>query len=235
MANTATADGTEIAMHGPDRVEPSPFPLPWQKLMMWIFLLSDGMGFVGLLGAYAFVRYLAPEWPMLEWFEGGHMHETLSTWLASNPGQSLTAFEVFGNLGIYMTSATTFILICSSVTMVKAFAACQEGDQKGLRKYLLFTIIGGALFLGGQVFEWTHLIHEGFTPAHNPMAATFFALTGFHGAHVLSGVIYLIIIWLKSADGRYGSDNSVPVENVGLFWHFVDLVWIVVFTVIYLF
>lgn len=237
MGSTAAVTGAtdDFATHDGERVQGSPFNVPWQKLMMWIFLCSDGMGFIGLLAAYAMLRAAAPAWPIVDWFDpDGHVYHSLHDWLAANPGGTITPYEVFGNSGIFLTALNTFILICSSVTMVKAYSACLDGDQAGLKKYLAMTIGGGVIFLGFQAYEWTHLITGGMNVSGNPLGATFYALTGFHGAHVFSGVVYLTFMWIGAARGKYGPNNSTPIEVVGLFWHFVDLVWIVVFTVIYL-
>jgi len=190
------------------------------KLAMWLFLASDAMGFMGLIGAYMVLRISTDNWKV----------EALDP-----------------NFGINLTAFMTFLLIVSSVTMVKALSAIQRGDQKGLTRWLGFTILGGLTFLGLQVYEWTHFIGEmnGLLAA-SPLAdatnvgrtgfqQTFFTLTGFHGLHVLSGVIYLSCIWIAAKRGRYTKASHSPVELVGLFWHFVDLVWIVLFTILYLF
>ncbi len=177
------------------------------KLAMWLFLGSDAMGFMGLIGAYMVLRISSANWVV-----AGRDPE----------------------LGITLTAIMTFILILSSVTMVTAHAKILKGDQKGLVRWLGLTVIGGAIFLGLQVYEWTHLIHIGLNPANGNYAATFFGLTGFHGLHVLIGVIYLSCIWLKARAGAYTATNNSPVELVGLYWHFVDLVWIVLFTIVYL-
>jgi heme/copper-type cytochrome/quinol oxidase subunit 3 len=144
-------------------------------------------------------------------------------------------------LDIPLTALNTFVLICSSLTMVKAFSAAGRGDGPGLQKWLLATIAGGATFLGIQAYEWTHLITHGSAGVGGPLTlkqpigATFYILTGFHGFHVLSGVIYLTVIRFAARDGRYlGPDKSGPVEITGLYWHFVDLIWILVFTFVYL-
>ena len=128
----------------------------------------------------------------------------------------------------------TFILIMSSVTMVTALARIQKGNVKGLLFWLGLTILGGATFLSLQVYEWTHLIHAGLSASKSNYAATFFMLTGFHGLHVTIGVIYLSCIWTRAKQGAYSMASHSPVELVGLFWHFVDLVWIVLFTILYL-
>ena len=172
---------------------------------MWAFLASDGMGFAGLFGAYLATRIHAMEWPDPE------------QWLAID----LTAFN-------------TFVLVCSSVTMVYALSACKAGNRKGMIGFLGATIFGGCLFLGVQVYEYYHLQHMGIVPWADNFCGTFYALTCYHGLHVLSGVIYLSCILIGAIKGKYGPDNSSPVELVGLFWHFVDLVWILLFTFIYL-
>ena len=183
----------------------------WGKLMMWVFLCSDAMSFAGLLAAYGAVRLGSSNWPV--------------------PSEKLD---------VPLTALNTFILICSSVTMVKALSAIRHGDRKGFLGWLAATMTGGASFLGIQAYEWTHLIHEGMTIQGNPwgvstlFGATFFILTGFHGCHVLSGVIYLFCIFVRGAQGAYGDENYSPVEIAGLYWHFVDLIWILVFTFVYL-
>jgi heme/copper-type cytochrome/quinol oxidase subunit 3 len=194
-------------------VEPAESPLTpesWGKLGMWIFLAGDAMSFGALLAGYGALRYSSGDWPV--------------------PAEVL---------GIQLTAFMTFLLICSSVTMVKGLAAIQHGDQAGLRKFLLLTILGGVAFLGMQAYEWTHLIHRGMGLAGNPFGAslfstTFFVLTGFHGCHVFGGVVYLTCILVQATRGRYSATDYNPVEIAALYWHFVDLVWILVFTFVYL-
>jgi heme/copper-type cytochrome/quinol oxidase subunit 3 len=136
-------------------------------------------------------------------------------------------------LGVPFTAFMTFLLISSSVTMVKALEAIKRGDRAGLRKFLALTILGGACFLGMQAREWTHLIEHVMTLTSKGLfGATFFVLTGFHGCHVFSGVVYLSCVLANS--GAYTKDDHNAVEIVGLYWHFVDLVWILIFTFVYL-
>jgi heme/copper-type cytochrome/quinol oxidase subunit 3 len=191
------------------------------KVGMWIFIAQDGMAFGGLLLAYAMLRILSPDWPV--------------------------PTEI---LGIALTATATFILICSSVTMVMAVDASQHSDKGRTVFWLCLTILGGMSFLGIQAYEYTHLSHAGvtlatssfeFTPGvvsdvNNLFGSTFYVVTGFHGLHVTAGVIYLICILIGTLRGKYtkGGNSYSPVELVGLFWHFVDLVWILVFTFIYL-
>jgi heme/copper-type cytochrome/quinol oxidase subunit 3 len=194
-------------------VEPAESPLTpesWGKLGMWIFLAGDAMSFGALLAGYGALRYGSGDWPV--------------------PSQVL---------GIQLTALMTFLLICSSVTMVKALAAIQHGDQAGLRRFLVLTILGGVTFLGMQAYEWTHLIHSGMTLTGNPHGAslfstTFFCATGFHGCHVFGGVVYLTCILFAALRGRYSATNFNSVEIAALYWRFVDLVWILVFTFVYL-
>jgi heme/copper-type cytochrome/quinol oxidase subunit 3 len=194
-------------------VDPAESPLTpesWGKLGMWIFLAADAMSFGALLAGYGALRYGSTDWPV-----------------PSNV------------LGVGLTAFMTFLLICSSVTMVLALAAIQRGDLSGLRKFLALTILGGVLFLGMQAYEWTHLIHGGLTLTGNPYGAvlfgtTFFIITGFHGAHVTGGVIYLSCYLFQALRGRASQASANSIEIAALYWHFVDLVWILVFTFVYL-
>ncbi len=184
------------------------------KLGMWVFLLSEVMFFTSLIGAYIILRFAHPDQ-----FAG--------------PGEVLN---------VPLTAMNTFLLICSSVTMVKAFAALQHDDQKGLKLWLLATIVMGASFVGVQVYEYIHLSHIGFVPNAEAYSAaggaiygsTFYLMTGFHGLHVTIGVLCLIWILWKANRGAFHSKRVAGVEAMGLYWHFVDLVWIVLFTIVYL-
>jgi len=186
------------------------------KIAMWMFIAQDGMSFGGLLLAYGLLRFSSVDWP-----------------------------QPSDILGIPLTAFATFVLICSSLTMVMAVEGAKNRDQGALTKWLGLTIFGGLIFLGIQVYEYSALVHEGITfatstwegvPINDRFGSTFYAVTGFHGMHVFSGVVYLICILLKAMRGEYtqGGNSYSPVELVGLFWHFVDLVWILVFTFIYL-
>ena len=189
------------------------------KLGMWLFLLSDGFSFGGLLLAYGILRGGSDYWGCVK-----------------------GAAEKFGcvaepMLGINFTAALTFILICSSVSMVMAHAASVEGDRKGTIKWLAITILGGCLFLYGQYEEYwglvlSHgLLNEGLIFGASHYATTFYFITGFHGLHVTTGVIYLTIVLIATIMNKTDANT---IEVVGLFWHFVDLVWILVFTFVYL-
>src|SRR6266851_4183789 len=145
----------------------------------------------------------------------------------------------FAVLGINLTAAMTFLLICSSVTMVKALEWLGQGDKTRANRLLFFTALGGAIFVSLQAYEWTHLIHRGLHINGNPWGASlfgtsFFLVTGFHGLHVTGGVIYLLSIMRVVARRPSPAASYNAVEITGLYWHFVDLVWIMVFTFMYL-
>jgi len=204
-----------------------------EKLGMWVFLGSEVMFFTALIGSYIILRFAHP-----------------GSW--AQPGQVLN---------VPVTAVNTFLLICSSVTMVKAFAAVQDGDQKGLKLWLLATVIIGASFVGIQIYEYVKLVHEGFLPsgysegselaeaaasgaafkggAALPASvglygSTFFTMTGFHGFHVTMGVLCMCYVTWQAFRGKYTATDHRGVEVIGLYWHFVDLVWIVLFTIVYL-
>ncbi len=195
------------------RREPAESPLTpesWGKLGMWIFLCGDAMTFGTLIVTFGIMRIAADNWPV--------------------PSEVL---------GINLTAAMTFLLICSSVTMVLALSGIKRGNMREFRKFMLLTILGGVAFLGCQVYEWTHLIHEGVTISANKYGSpvfgdTFYIMTGFHGMHVFGGVVYLAIVLVGGLTGRITRDNASVVEIAGLYWHFVDLVWILIFTFVYL-
>jgi len=177
------------------------------KLGMWVFLAADAMSFGCLIVGYALLRHASANWPP--------------------PAQTL---------GINLTAFMTFLLIVSSVTMVLSLSAIQNGDMRRFKKFLLLTILGGVLFLGCQAYEWTHLLTErlpeiGISFSSHLFATTFFVLTGFHGMHVTGGVLYNSCVLAACLRGRYGAKH---VEIAGLYWHFVDLVWILIFTFVYL-
>jgi heme/copper-type cytochrome/quinol oxidase subunit 3 len=179
-----------------------------EKLGMWVFLGSEVMFFTALIGSYIILRVAQPQ----AW--AGHPNQT--------------------PLNIPVTAVNTFLLICSSVTMVKAFAAAQDGLQKQLRLWLIATVLIGATFVGVQVYEYRELIGHGFIPSQSLFASTFYTMTGFHGFHVTMGVICMIYVTLRAFRGRYTAQDHRGVEVIGLYWHFVDLVWIILFTIVYL-
>ena len=135
---------------------------------------------------------------------------------------------------IPFTSASTFILLMSSLGMVLALAAIQAGEMRKFRAWTLATAMMGATFLAGQIYEFTVFVEEGFRLTTSPFASSFFVLTGFHGFHVAFGIMMLLALWVASMMGRLPQQLHTTVENIGLYWHFVDIVWIVIFTAIYL-
>ncbi len=142
-----------------------------------------------------------------------------------------TAHEV---LDVPLTALTTFVLITSSLMMVLALDSIRKGDGRKMQIFLIATAVFGLLFLMGQFFEFTELWHDGITPASGMFGTTFMTLTGFHGTHVLIGIIWIFMLVARAMSGGVTRDNHLAVELVGLYWHFVDLVWIVIFTVVYL-
>src|SRR3990167_995185 len=177
-----------------------------RKLGMWIFLASAIMFFTGLIGSYIVLRFA-----------------NLNSW----PIPSTI-------LNIPLTGVNTFILISSSATLVLGLASVQRGYQEGLQVGLFLTVLLGSLFLSIQVKEYRELIDEGFTISSSIFGSCFFTLTGFHGAHVFVGVVWLVVVLAQSFGPRFSRDQYCGVEIVGLYWHFVDLVWIILFTILYL-
>lgn len=176
---------------------------------MWVFLISDAFSFAGLLIAYAVLRAQAEVW--------------------RHPDEPA--------LGVGFTAGLTFLLICSSLTMVLAHAALAEGRRVQASWFLAATALGGALFLVGQyheyfgLFDQPGLIPQGLRLGQSAYANTFFVITSFHGLHVFAGVVYLLVSLVRTVTGR----TDLPeLEVLGLFWHFVDLVWILIFTFVYL-
>jgi cytochrome c oxidase subunit 3 len=197
------------------------FNVPWGKAMMWIFLLSDTFIFTCFLTAYMNVR--------------------MSTTVPWPNTSEVFALTVFGNhIPLILIAIMTFILISSSGTMAMAVNFGYRKDRNKTAWLMIATAIFGASFVGMQAFEWTKLIEEGVRPWGNPMGAAqfgacFFMITGFHGLHVSAGVIYLSVIAFKVKRGDYDkSGNYQNVEIAGLYWHFVDLVWVFIFAFFYL-
>lgn len=206
----------------------SPFNVEYGKLMMWYFLMSDAFTFGAFLIAYGTTRFATNGWP--------------------NPNEVFDkAPFIGGGFPLVYVSFMTFVLIISSVTMVLAVHEGHKMNRKGVVKYLILTIIGGLIFLGSQAWEWTHLYMEGAWWGRNPFpnydgtisttnfANFFFTITGFHGFHVFSGVIINIIMLIMTLKGTFDKrGHYLMVEKAGLYWHFVDLVWVFVFTCFYL-
>jgi cytochrome c oxidase subunit 3 len=201
------------------------FRVPWGKAMMWIFLLSD---------TFIFTSFLV-----------GYGHDRISTAAAWPNPSEVFALTIFGiNMPLILIAIMTFVLITSSGTMAMAVNFGYRGDRAKAASLMLLTGAFGAIFVGMQAFEWTKLISEGVRPWENPFGAeqfgaSFFMITGFHGLHVSAGVIYLVIVAMKVLRGDYergqsGGGNYEIVEIAGLYWHFVDLVWVFIFAFFYL-
>lgn len=187
------------------------------KLAMWLFLGSDFLFFGGFISAYLLYRGRSLEIADASTAAGGQPSKILS--------------DV---LDIPFTSATSFILLMSSLTMVLALAAIKRNDMRRTKVWLLATALFGTIFLGGQIFEFTSFVKEGFTLTTNQSGSTFFVLTGLHGAHVTLGIVWLVSLLGLCFSGKLTSKDSEKVEIAGLYWHFVDVIWIVIFTLIYL-
>lgn len=187
----------------------SPYATNSKKFGMWLFIISDALTFSALLFAYTYSRVSNPDWPK--------------------------PFDFFPS--IIFSSVMTFCLLSSSLTMVMAVHSMNLGQRKKAASWILATMAGGSAFVILHAIEWSRLIgHEGVTPANNPwgvplFGATFFAITGLHMTHVIIGVIYLGIICQAVLRGKFKAED---VEVSGLYWHFVDLVWMFVFPLVYL-
>lgn len=206
----------------------SPFGVRYGKLMMWYFLVSDAFTFSAFLIAYGTIRFSSATW--------------------ADPNHVFNAMPFLHGIDapLGFVSIMTFILILSSVFVVRAVQEGHRMNQKGVLLWMGLGIIGGIAFLGCQAWEWHHLITgvdhgHGMTINQNTFGAPlafgqlFFAITGFHGFHVFSGIIINIIIWIQAARGVYQRRGHYEmVEKVGLYWHFVDLVWVFVFLAFYL-
>jgi cytochrome c oxidase subunit 3 len=196
------------------------FDVPWGKLMMWVFLLSDTFIFSIFLTSYMTVR--------------------LSTTVAWPNPSEVFALEIAGtHMPLILIAIMTFVLITSSGTMAMAVNFAYSGDKRKTAILMAATALLGASFVGMQVFEWSKLIGEGVRPWGNPMGAAqfgsaFFMITGFHGLHVTAGVIYLSVVARKVGRGDYEKKGYAIVEITGLYWHFVDLVWVFIFAFFYL-
>jgi heme/copper-type cytochrome/quinol oxidase subunit 3 len=179
--------------------------LPSTKLAMWLFLSSECLLFGALISAYVLYR-----------------------------GRSLVGPYPDEIFDIPYTSVSSFVLLASSLTMVLALSSAQRGDAGRMRLWLLTTALLGLTFVGGQVYEFTLFHDEGLALSTNLFGTTFYVLTGFHGVHVTVGVLMLLGLVSLSWTRRLPGNGAFPVEMVGLYWHFVDIVWIVIFTVVYL-
>jgi heme/copper-type cytochrome/quinol oxidase subunit 3 len=179
--------------------------LPHRKIIMWAFLASDCMFFGSLIATYLVYRGHSTAHPLPE--------------------------EIFD---IPLTSTSSFVLLLSSWLMVLALSAVQRGDLWKFRLWTLGVAFFGSIFLGFQIYEFSHFVHKGLTLQQNLFGSTFFVLTGTHGCHVAIGVLWLMSLFFYSFIGGVTPKRALDVEIAGLYWHFVDIVWIVIFTAVYL-
>ena len=207
MADTMTAETAAHAEEHHDGGHTTSTGISNEKLAMWVFLGSECLLFGGLISTYMFNKgRIGPD--------------------------DVGPNDVFD---IPFTSVSSFVLLMSSLTMVFAVSAIAKGDIRGNRIWLATTAALGATFVAGQVYEFTAFYSEGLGFTTNLFGSAFYALTGFHGAHVTIGIIMLMSLYVMSMRGNLGPERAETVEIIGLYWHFVDIVWIVIFTIVYLF
>jgi len=224
MANHVQADTVASGLHGVASdyaSDKQAFPVHWGKAMMWIFLLSDTFIFTCFLTSYMNVR--------------------ISTTVPWPSPSKVFALNVAGvDVPLLLIAIMTMVLITSSGTMAMAVNYGYRRNRAYTTALMLITAGFGATFVGMQAFEWTKLIHEGVRPWTNPWGAaqfgsSFFMITGFHGLHVSAGVVYLTVVALRVWNGFYDRKGTyATVEITGLYWHFVDLVWVFIFAFFYL-
>ncbi len=191
--------------HAPPVAEETTTGINHRKLLMWVFLGSDCLFFGSLIATYMVYR-----------------------------GQSLVGPYPADIVDVPVTTISTFVLLMSSFGMVMAVAAARNGNQRRLIQWLVVTILLGATFIGFQVYEFNAFRVEGLRYETNLFSSSFYTLTGFHGAHVTLGLVWLIAIVIIAARNPAGRPSDLDVDIAGLYWHFVDIVWIVIFTLLYL-
>jgi cytochrome c oxidase subunit 3/cytochrome o ubiquinol oxidase subunit 3 len=175
-----------------------------RKLGFWMFLSSELLIFCGLIGGFLVTKHYAATWPTAE------------------------------QLSIPLASVNTFLLLTSSLTVVLGLDGIRAGDKRRLSRLLVVSAFLGVLFLGGQAIEYTHLITGEGYGFGDSFGTAFFILTGLHGLHVLFGVVWGLLVAARAAKGAYTAQNYTTVDMFGNYWHFVDLVWILIFTIVYL-
>lgn len=204
MSETPAAAATAAPAHGAGHHRTS-MGLDSRKMAFWAFIGSECLLFGSLISTYLVYK-----------------------------GKSLVGPFPHDVLNIPFTSFSTFDLLMSSLWMVLALAAVQRNDMKWAKVWLFGTAVGGLIFLGCQVIEFTSFVREGLTMQKNLFGQTFFILTGTHGAHVTVGVLWLLTLWWRAMRGKLTAANAMTVEICGLYWHFVDLIWVAIFTLVYL-
>ncbi len=202
--STVTATHADDHGHG-HHEEHTSTGIPNKKLMMWAFLASDCMFFGTLISTHLIYRKLHPE--------------------VRDP---MSIFD------IELTSFSTFVLLMSSLLMALAVSAMHKGQIKSYRRNIIGVCLFGLIFLGCQVYEFIHFVHLGLTIGGDVFGSTFYVMTGTHGVHVAIGVFWLLCQLIYSYSPKWSAKNAIDVESAGLYWHFVDIVWIVIFTAVYL-
>ena len=185
------------------QVEAPLIDIPVGKFGMWVFLISEIMFFTGLIGSYIVLRLGSESWP--------------------RPGTILNTSLLGFN---------TLVLLSSSLTMALGLAAVQRGHQAALRRYLLLTALLGSTFLTIKGFDYVHMWHRGFTISSSLFGSCYYLLTGFHALHVLSGVILLLCLFTAAVRGRFSASQYGRIEYSGLYWHFIDVVWMILFAIL---
>jgi heme/copper-type cytochrome/quinol oxidase subunit 3 len=177
-----------------------------RKLGMWLLIASECLLFGTLIATYMIYR-----------------------------NASLVPPHPADVLDIPITTVSTFVLLMSSFSIVLGLHAIEQGDHRRFRRWILITAIGGLTFLGFQAYEFTHFVQSGLGLSTSVFGTSFFMLTGTHGTHVAVGVIWLLSLYFSSLRGKLTEDGPLKVDTMALYWHFVDVIWIVIFTVVYLF
>jgi cytochrome c oxidase subunit 3/cytochrome o ubiquinol oxidase subunit 3 len=208
MSVVTASDAAVAHAHEPDPGHDTNTGVSNAKLAIWLWLSSEALFFGAFISTYFLYR--------------------------GRDAQYLKGPKPEQFFNIPFTSVTSFILLMSSLTMVLALAAIQRGDHRRLRIWLLATCIFGLTFISGQVFEFTEFYRKGLHLSTNMFGTTFYVLTGLHGVHVTVGIIWLLLLWGRSMQNRLPTQKFQAVEIAGLYWHFVDIVWIFIFTAIYL-
>jgi len=226
MAHAAAAHSAHDTTHGHP---PTSTGLDNKKVAIWAFIGSECMLFASLISTYLIYKGRS--------LVGPYPHEACLPPVCSTPLKAI--------LNIPVTSASTFVLLMSSLAMVLALAAVEMKDQpmpqgfgarllRSSRLWLWMTALLGTTFLGFQAFEFTSFVHEGLTLRTNLFGSSFFTLTGFHGAHVTVGVLWLLTLLAIDYRRGLGPKDALNVDIAALYWHFVDVVWIAIFTLVYL-
>ena len=179
--------------------------IPNRKLAIWTFIGSECLFFASLISVYLVYK-----------------------------GKSLVGPYPSEIFEIPLVTAGTALLLFSSLFVVLALNGCEQGNRKKFLGWLAMTILCGFFFIGMQVYEFTHFVHKGLGFTTNLFGSSFYTLTGFHGAHVTIGIIMLMSLVVITLKGRISGSKAEVIELIGLYWHFVDIVWIVIFTLVYL-